>query len=960
MYFGNINQQNLNPMKLYLFIMSLFFCCTINAQNTITGSVTDSNKQPIPGANIKVIGESAGTTTDSDGNFKLSTAAKLPFTIEVTSVGYGNKNQKITSENQKVTIVLADEETKLNEIVVSASRTPERVIESPVTIERMGLKEIKGSTAATYYDGLENLKEVHFNTSSLSFKSINARGFATVANTRFMQLVDGMDNSSPALNFVLGNLIGLSELDVASVELLPGASSALYGANAFNGILFMNSKSPFTSQGISTYIKYGQTSQKTAGTNDYWDFGIRAAHAFNKYIAGKANLNIMRATEWIASDNRDVRGGLVGHENNQNYDGLNYYGDEASIFIPNVGQVSRTGYRDQDLNDNKIKSVKADLSLHIKPWANDFEIILQSKVGTGNTIYQGANRYALKNFFMNQNKIELKGNNFFVRGYMTSEDAGNSYNMTFAGLKVNEEWKSNTNWFTDYGRAFQLSSAVLGYSTSQASAYARNFADYNLTPFLPIPVSNLGGANGTRLLPGTSEYKAALNKVIGNSNPITGGAKFEDQSKIYHSDANYNFKDKIKFAEIQVGGSLRQYEMNSNGSIFTDGDGKITYNEYGIYSQLTKKFLKEERLKFTGSIRYDKSQNFDGFVSPRVAFVYSAGASKRHNIRVSYQTGFRNPTTQDQYIGLDVGPYALIGSAPDNLERYSEIRGDNFNGSGVISLEGQGILGSSTKVMTGLDAYNNSFTKESVTAFDNAISTGQTVENAALNLQVADIDLVKPERVQAFELGYRTVIQNDLSIDINGYYNIYNDFLNQARVLAPYYGDVNDLTLGSNSVTAIKNKDRREYNVYTNSQTQVTSVGFGVGLGKKVYKDFEVSVNYNFADFEFDQEKDPSFIAGFNTPKHRVKASLGNDKLFKNFGFNTNVRWNTEYLWESNFGDGMVPENTVFDAQINYAIPGIKSMLKIGGNNIFGKDYIQVIGAGAIGQIWYASLTINP
>ena len=100
MYFGNINQQNLNPMKFYLFIMSLFFCCTINAQNTITGSVTDSNKQPISGANIKVIGESAGTTTDSDGIFKLTTASKLPFNIEVTSVGYGNKTLKITSENQ--------------------------------------------------------------------------------------------------------------------------------------------------------------------------------------------------------------------------------------------------------------------------------------------------------------------------------------------------------------------------------------------------------------------------------------------------------------------------------------------------------------------------------------------------------------------------------------------------------------------------------------------------------------------------------------------------------------------------------------------------------------------------------------------------------------------------------------------------------------------------------------------
>ena len=948
-------------MKLYLFIMSLLFCSVIHSQNSITGSITDSNKQPIPGANVKVIGDSSGTTSDSDGNFKLSTSANLPFKLEVTSIGYEKKNVSVTSNNQKVTVVLGDEETKLNEIVVSASRTPERVIESPVTIERMGLQQIKNSTAATYYDGIENLKEVHFNTSSLSFKSINTRGFATISNTRFMQLVDGMDNSSPALNFVLGNLIGLSELDVANVELLPGASSALYGANAFNGILFMNSKSPFTSQGISTYMKYGQTSQKTAGTNDYYDFGIRAAHAFNKYIAGKANLNIMRATEWIASDDRDTNGGLIGHENNQNYNGLNYYGDEATTFITNVGNVSRTGYRDQDLNDNKIKSVKADFSLHIKPWANDFEIILQSKVGTGNTIYQGANRYALKNFYMNQNKIEVKGSNFFVRGYMTLEDAGNSYNMTFAGLKVNEEWKSNTNWFTDYATAYQLSSAVLGLNTSNAAAYARNFADYNITPLLPLTPSNKGGARGTRLLPGTSDFDTALAKVIGNSNPITGGAKFEDQSKIYHSDANYNFKNEIKFAEIQVGGSLRQYEMNSNGSIFTDGDGKITYNEFGIYSQLTKKFLKEDRLKFTGSVRYDKSQNFEGFISPRIAFVYSAGANKRHNIRASYQTGFRNPTTQDQYIGLNVGPYALIGSAPDNLERYSEIRGNDFNGSGFISADGQAILNGATQVtMTGTQAYENSFTKESVIDFDNAISNGQTPANAASNLQVASIGLVKPERVQAFEVGYRSVINNDLSIDINGYYNIYNDFLNQARVFSPYYGDVNEIDVNPNAITAIANKDRREYNVYTNSQTQVTSVGFGIGLGKKVYKDFEVNVNYNFADFEFDQEKDPSFIAGFNTPKHRVKASLGNDKLFKNFGFNTNVRWNTEYLWESNFGDGMVPENTVFDAQINYAIPALKSLLKVGGNNVFGKDYIQVIGAGSIGQLWYASWTINP
>jgi len=241
-------------MRAYLIILSLLFCSVIFAQNTISGTITDENGQPLPGANIKVSGESTSTTSDGEGKFSLSPKKQPPFKIEISSVGHASQSIEISSFKQTINIQLLNEDINLDEIVVSASRTPERILESPVTIERMGLKEVKNTSSATFYDGLENLKEVHFNTSSLSFKSINTRGFATVANTRFMQLVDGMDNSSPALNFVLGNLIGLSELDVQSVELLPGASSALYGANAFNGILFMNSKSPFDHEGISFFV----------------------------------------------------------------------------------------------------------------------------------------------------------------------------------------------------------------------------------------------------------------------------------------------------------------------------------------------------------------------------------------------------------------------------------------------------------------------------------------------------------------------------------------------------------------------------------------------------------------------------------------------------------------------------------------------------------------------------------
>lgn len=928
-------------MRVYLLVLSLFFCGISSAQ-TVTGKVSDASGEPVPGANIKVAGESTATIADADGNFSLDKTP--PFTIEVSSVGYATQNVSVTANS--VTVTLIEESTKLNEIVVSASRTPERILESPVTIERMSAADVRATSSPTFYDGLENLKEVHFNTSSLSFKSINTRGFATVANTRFMQLVDGMDNSSPALNFVLGNLVGLNELDVASVELLPGASSALYGANAFNGILFMNSKSPFLNEGISTYFKYGKTYQDAAGDNDYYDFGFRAAKAFTKHFAAKANFNLLRATEWIAADYHSVAAGGDTREN-QNYDGLNIYGDEVTTFIPNVGQVSRTGYEERRLSDNKIESVKADFSVHIKPWANDFEIIGQYKVGFGNTIYQGANRYALKNFLMQQAKIEVKNRNFFFRAYVTDEDAGDSYDMRFAAWNVSRMAKADKNWFTDYATAYQLSSALFGFDGLTAGNYARYFADNNSfptgMPALPItpyidPL-NPTAPNGPRFAPGSPQFQAALASVIMNPD-LTQGAKFIDESKIYHSDINYNFKELIDFAEIQVGGSVRQYELNSQGTIFTDYDGAIRYEEFGVYGQLTKRFLKDERMKFTGSLRYDKSQNFDGSVSPRIAFVYSAGANKNHNIRASYQTGFRNPTTQDQYIGLDLGPFALIGSAPDNLSRYVETL--------PVSVAGQA-QGFPTEVtLTGNDAYHNAYTLSSVTEF------GATGDPSVL--EVAKVELIKPERVQAFELGYRSVVKNDLSIDINGYYNIYNDFNNFARVITPYYG-----TVGSpESFQALANGDRRVYQVYTNSKTQVTSVGFGVGLSKKVYKDFELGVSYNYADFNFDENEDLNFVPGFNTPKHRIKGSLGNTKLFKNFGFNLNVRWSDEYLWQSSFADGVVPEVTVFDAQVNYAIPSLKTVIKVGGANIFGDDYAQVIGAGRIGQQWFASVTINP
>ena len=752
-------------MRVYLLFLTLFFCSISFAQNSISGTVSDSKKQPIPGANIKVVGTNSGAISDFDGKFVLNTPQKLPFQIEISALGFGSKKVSVTTANQKVNVVLQDEETKLNEIVVSASRTPERVLESPVTIERMGIADIKKTASASFYDGLENLKEVQMNTSSMSFKSINTRGFATVANVRFMQLVDGMDNSSPLLNFVIGNMIGVSEIDVQSVELLPGASSALYGANAFNGILFMNSKSPFTSQGIRAYAKYGQTSQQAAGVNDYLDYGVRMAKAFSPYFAAKANFTYMKATDWYAT-NYDDKTTFGRDRSHINYDGINVYGDEVSTNIKGVGNalvslgripagavnllpntnVSRTGYNEIDLTDNKASNTKIDFSFHLRPFGDEkLEVIWQSKFGFGNAVYQGANRYYLNNFFMQQHKLEFKGKNFFVRGYTTTEDGGNSYDMLFTGINVNRQWKADSQWFGEYAGAY-IQSTLGGMTPENAHKVARSVADTG------------------RLLPGSAGFKSAFDKVT-NEASVLSGSKLVDNSRIYHSDANYNFKDMIKFAEIQVGGSYRAYQLNSSGRIYTDADGPINYNEYGAYTQLTKKLM-DDRLKFTGSIRYDKSKNFEGNYSPRVSLVYSAGESRKHNFRASFQTGFRNPSTQDQYIGFNVGSAILLGSAPDNLTRYKETLP-------ISTTTGQFFAGGTSVNITGLNAYNNSYTAASVAALT---ATG----NPAL-LKKTNLAFVKPEEVKAIELGYRSFIQ-DMSVDINGYYNVYNNFIGNINV----------------------------------------------------------------------------------------------------------------------------------------------------------------------------------
>lgn len=923
-------------MRTFLRIFLLLTCAYSYAQITVKGTVTDQYNLPISEVNVTVIDGIEGAVTNINGNFTFIVNQIPPFSIIATRIGFESLTKEVTADLQYITFVLK-EGTRLDQIVISASRTPERIFESPVTVERFDISDIKNTTSIDFYDGLENLKGVDIHTNSLTFKSINTRGFSSFSNTRFLQLIDGMDNAIPALSFALGNLVGMAETDILSVELLPGPASALYGANAFNGVLFMRSKNPFDFQGISGYYKKGITSQDASGDNTYTDFGIRAAYKFSNRFAAKINFSYLKGTDW-AADNTTGKPGTGQSRADPDYDGINVYGDEVSTNINGVAQslvdlgilppgadavvpsvnVSRTGYNEIDLTDYNAESIKTDWGLFYRPWEDDFEIVYVSKIGGGSTIFQGTNRFALEDFEFQQHKLEVRDNNFFLRGYLTSDKAGGSYDMLFTGINVNRAWKDDQTWFGEYVGAF-VRGTLDGLNPTEAHLVGRQTADTG------------------RFEPGSLQFVNAFNTII-NDPDLTTGSRFQDNSKIYRGNGNYNFSHLTDFAEIQIGGSYDDQHLNSSGTIYTDADGTIKYSSFSFYSQIQKTFLEEDRLKFTGSLRYDKSELFDGFFSPRIALGYTAGADKDHNIRVTYQTGFRNPTSQNLFLGVDVGRAILIGSASNNPERFSREH--------MVSAPGQGLGFPARITQTGEAVFKNSFSAASVQAF---ATTGDPTK-----LQIGNPKFAKPEKIRSFEIGYRGKLKR-MIIDISIFHNQYKDFISNVSVIAPLYGEVGDNSL---SIESIINGDFVAYQTFSNSAIDVSAFGGSIGIHSKVFGDFDLSGSYSFIRQDFDKDKFPDFETNFNTPEHKMKVSFGNPNLFKNLGFNIAWRWSDTYFWEAPFGDGDIPAFHVIDAQMNLRVPALKSTLKAGVTNLLGDEYFTAFGSGFIGSQYYVSITI--
>jgi hypothetical protein len=495
--------------------------------------------------------------------------------------------------------------------------------------------------------------------------------------------------------------------------------------------------------------------------------------------------------------------------------------------------------------------------------------------------------------------VEVKSDRWFVRAYTTQENSGHTLVSGPTAQYINESWKpsfdpnTGDGWYPQYTGAL-LQALATGANETDANNAARSFADQG------------------RAMLGTP-YFNHLKDSISNTPIPQGGTLFQDRSKLYNTEAQYNFGDKIKFVNVIVGANWRLYSLNSQNTLFPDEGSPIKVNEYSAYVQLAQKYL-DNKLSLSASFRYDKNSLF---TQPKVTSRASAVYEVAHDnfIRFSYQNAY---------------------SFPSNIQALqSTLNGYNSYSSGGSNLLLNGHYH--------FDQYPP-YTLASVNAFQQSGNPD--------SLQRFYYSDIKPQSVNAFELGYSSLISKRVLIDVLGYYSLWENFIG--------YSDVAN-TPGSNDPNAFKDRSTFvQYNIAYNGGQTVTTYGWAASASIDLTHNYLVKVNY-YSDHMINRNN--SQINNFNTPSYHLNLQFGNSGLGKSqlWSFNTSLRYKPAYFYVVSGGlaQGTVPGSAVLDAQVSYKLAKIHSAIRLGGTNITNTYYSTGIANPNIGAVYYATFAYN-
>ena len=814
----------------------------------------------------------------------------------------------------------------LQEVVITASRVSENILVSPVSVQKITQSTISLSPALSFFDGLENAQGIHMITPSLGFKVLNARGFSNTTNVRFGQLVDGMDVQSPHIGGAIGNALGPTDLDIDNVEILPGTASALYGMNTVNGLANFFTKNPFNSEGLSIQQKtaVNHVNDPYTKARPFSETTIRFAKVLSEKWAFKVNGAFMKGYDWIASDQTDLNPNansstqLFGDDNPAK-DPINSYGNESSDrkTITLGGKryvVSRTGYQERDVVDYNLLNLKADAGIYYKVSPNAM-LIYTYHFSHLDNVYQRANRFRLQDYLLQQNAIQYQSRSIQAKLYINSENTGQSYNLRSMAENIDRSYKPDNAWYADFTKGYN--DAIAGGTTvADAMHRARTVADAG------------------RYAPGTDAFKNQLQKLQDINNWDIGAA-LRVKASFVHAEAQVNLTEsylhnlKAKYdIDLLVGGDHRTYIIVPDGNYFINPeagkDGKdIFYSKTGGFVSLSKGLI-NSKLKLNAILRADKNDYFSTTFNPRFSAVYSP--VYEHNIRASFQSGYRFPSIFEAYSNVNSGGVKRVGGLP-------------VMSSGI---------------------FENAWLATSITAFQNAvladINQNGLTQNAAIEknkglLKNNPYTYMKPEHARTWEAGYKGLFFNKtLYANADVYLSRFSNFIAQANMNVPNSTDPSTIPADLYDKTK-----QSAYRMYTNSQSVIYNYGFNAGLNYQYQKSLVISVNTTFAKLKNAEQQD-GLEDGFNTPKWIYNISVSKKNLIKNGDATIAYKWQSGYYSQTFLATGNAPSYGSLDAQATYHLPSIKSMIKIGGTNLLNHYYNSFLGGPSVGGMYYVTI----
>lgn len=865
----------------------------------------------------------------------------------------------------------------LEEITVSASRTAERVMEAPITVEHIDARTLARRPATELIASLGAFKGIDVSQSSWLISSFSTRGFNSSKAERVVQLIDFVDVTSPTASLYYGNWMGIPDLDLDKIDVVFGANSALYGTNALNGVLMMTSKDPFAHRGTQVAVR--------GGSRNMLDLQLRHVQLWNDRLALKWNMSYFSGDEFVAASEEAIRpvtnGGLAGADPLNNptgsgwgWNALNRYGDQGfsvtnpSLRALNNGNAYRLyapGFTEAELlwarapgdffpgpgSAYKAGNLKLNPSLH---WQFNPRVkaLYEYRYALSNGIFQSSSRFAQRAMQYDLHRLELSGKDWFVRAYTLYDFGGKAYDLGALGngLMNTPLAPGNSvagtsyptfaqNYFSLWNQVFTAArTGGLSAGTPLAGVFVPD-AQNGLSPTPFVLKENIPNglsveaaqqlaarlAAGVQLPARSPLFERLREQIVGgvglldiHGSRTVRGAAFQNNARF----ADLSFQKEWTLSpttQLIGGGSTRAHRLQSNGTLFSDGDkspilpgtnelltrSRILNYEGGVYAQLRQSFW-EKRLQLAAAGRYDQFQNFGARFSPRVSGVLTLGAQRQHALRASYSQAYRQPAQLDQYIYLDFGGLLVQGN---------------------ISGGFQGL---------------------------NAVSVLPNGQPNPQFLQPQSIGSLRPEQAHSWEVGYKAQLAKGFYVDLSYYEARYQDFIGTLR----FYGREDGLLPSGRPLPtptgdfAKPTSDRtrgRLIQVWANADQQVRTRGFLLATDYFQSKALHLTANYTWS---WINENDvPGLILGFNTPTHKVNVGLHGQS--RGWEYSAQYRYQTAYTFFMPFDEGRIAAFGTLQAQLGYQLPMLKSTLRLGATNLTNAQAISAYGSAAIGRVVY-------